>query len=123
MSDHEEFKPFPDAQHLLRHTFTWRFENQEDAAALNRVAELLQDWTFESGQYGPDNELSLLHSQIRAAAEDLLLVGSYIREHIANERIGHSLPLDEFRLSEMGDSWALRAERLGRAMLGALEVV
>lgn len=111
-------RPFVEADHLLRRTFTWRFVDREDVAALNRVAERLQELTFETGQHGPEDPTTenLLEASLKAAGEDVLLLGEYLLE-LARERFHSGMTEQEIRLCERAESWANQATALGELIL------
>lgn len=121
MSDRDDSRPFVEAEHLLRRTFTSRLENRGGAAALNRVAEIVFDWSLETLQNGPDDDLDPIAREILPAGEDLRLLGCYLRQ-VARHREQSSLTPAQRRMCDRAAAWAEKAEALGRKIFAALEV-
>jgi hypothetical protein len=112
MSDQPDCRPYRERDHILRRTFAWRFRQREDAEALTRLGEILQEWMYETNQFGPDEEAELPAADLAAAGADLLLVADFL-EQIARERFDCGLGEDEVRRCERAEGWAEQARALG----------
>jgi hypothetical protein len=116
MSNQPDSSDFQERDHFLRRTFTWQFKQPEDAAVLVRLCELLQEWIYETSQFGPNDDSEVKDEEFRAAGEELVLIGAYLRQK-AEERFdcGYDEPIA--RRCERADRWAEQAEALGRLIL------
>lgn len=123
MSDRDDSNDFEDLdenRHILRRTFVWRFQRPEDAATFNRLGEILQEWIYETNQFGPDEDVPLISAELQAAGEDLMLLAEYLRAK-AYERFDSGLAEDEARLCERAELWAQQAKALAETILADLK--
>jgi hypothetical protein len=120
MSNQNDSSPVPPiAQPHARHRFLWRFKASQDAAAVVRVLELLDQWQNETFQWGPgDDEASLIRGELAAAGADLLAVVDHLRE-IAEHRVSSGLAVEDWRLADKAAGWAEELERIGRSIVAA----
>lgn len=116
MSDRDDSNDLDENRHILRRTYAWRFQRPEDAAALNRLGEILQEWIYETNQFGPDDTPDLIGAEMRAAGEDLVLLAEYLRAK-ARERFDSAVGEEDGRLCERAERWAEQAEALGRLII------
>jgi hypothetical protein len=116
MSDRTDSSDFQDRDHFLRRTFVWQIEEPENLAALLKLGEILQEWICELNQFGPRKDCNFKTEQFRAAGEDLLLIGAYLRSK-ADERFDCGFSESTARRCERADHWAEQAEALGRLIL------
>lgn len=112
MSDQPDCRPYRERDHILRRTFAWRFRQPADAEAFARVGEMLQEWMYETNQFGPADEGDLQAAELAAAGEDLLLVADFL-EQMARERFDCGLAEDDMRRCERAEGWAEQARALG----------
>lgn len=112
--------PYSESDHILRQTFTWRFRDPADAAAFARLGERLQEWIYETNQFGPERDRerrgSVLEAELAAAGVDLLRIARYLEER-SRERFEFALDENEARSAERAESWAAEARALGERIL------
>ncbi|MDX1996786.1 MAG: hypothetical protein SF066_03620 [Thermoanaerobaculia bacterium] len=120
MSDRNDSSDFQDRDHFVRRTFAWQFKLPEQLAALIVLGEILQEWIYETSQFGPDDECDLMEEQFRAAGQDLLLIAAYLRSK-AEERFESGMDEETTRRCERAERWAEQAEALGRLILDDID--
>jgi hypothetical protein len=116
MSNQTDSSDFQERDHFLRRTFAWQFKLPEHLAALVVLGEILQEWIYETSQYGPNRDCDLMEEQFRAAGQDLLLIAAYLRSK-AEERFESGMTEEATRRCERAERWAEQAEALGRLIL------
>ena len=109
--------PVLPAGQVVRRTFLWRFEKPEDAAAVARVLEMLEEWQYEMNQWGAEEDpRSTIAREVESAGADLMLLAEYLRG-LAENREGSGLSVEDWRLCDHAAGWAEEAGRLGSLMV------
>lgn len=91
-------------------------QEPQDAAAIVRVLEMIEEWQNENFQWGlEDNDLTLITSETAAAGADLLAVVDHLHE-IADHREASGLDIEDWRLADKAAGWADELERIGAAI-------
>lgn len=116
MSDQSDSSDFEERDHFLRQTFAWRIERPEDLAAVLRLGEILQEWIYETNQFGPNKNEEALSGEFLSAGRDLLLIGAYLRSQ-ADQRFHGSFSERSKRRCERAEHWAEQAEALGKIIV------
>ena len=100
---------------LLRHTFTYRFEDPGEVAALEVVGRMLADYLNETAQMGDPSIEGMLAAKLNAVADDLDEIGAYLTM-VSCERHEANLDFREERYSFEAEGWAKTAFKLAKSI-------
>jgi hypothetical protein len=88
---------------MFRRTFLWRLVDPKDAAALERLGDMLWEWVNETHQFG-SREGEVVVDELSAAAQDLERLQRYLEE-VAAQRLGGGLSRESLQLADKAVRW------------------
>ncbi len=100
----------------IRETLRWRLKDPAKAAALDALTEIVFDWIYETGQYGPGGlEGSLFAREVRAITADLRHA-IFCYEEVSRAHLDDALPPEIEKLGRLAGHWAKRLTKVADAI-------
>lgn len=100
---------------LFRYTFTYRFENEDEAAALLLLGQMLASYQNETGQWGNPSFGGSLVGKVWAVADDAEALAAFLTM-MGRERHEINLELREQHLSTKAEKWGKALAKLAEEM-------